>query len=233
MLEQSQCLGDSGVDKGRVKPHVVVISGSVGSGKTTLAERLAELLGGVPVLTFDHYERYAEWPQDIDRWIREGADPNQVSIPRMKEDLLSLLEGESITHPLDDRIVNPAGTILVEEPSGREREEIAATIDLLVYVDVPQDVCVIQVIERALGLGLGTTASDFERTIGGESREDLERRLKAVAFWLSHYRRMRPAYVGVSGVVKQRADVVVDGTRPVDDIAREVLDAIEDLEKGI
>ena len=119
------------------KPCVVVISGSVGSGKTTLTERLAELLGGSPVLTFDHYEQYAEWPQDIDQWIRAGADPNQVRVPRLKEDLLSLLEGTSITHPLDNRTIDSSEYILVEEPSGRERQEIAEYIDLVVYVDVP------------------------------------------------------------------------------------------------
>ena len=60
------------MEQGWSRPCVVVISGSVGSGKTALAERLAELLGGAPVLTFDHYDRHAEWPQDMDRWIREG-----------------------------------------------------------------------------------------------------------------------------------------------------------------
>jgi Ni2+-binding GTPase involved in maturation of urease and hydrogenase len=65
------------------KPCVVVISGSVGSGKTTLAERLADLLGGSPVLIFDHYDQYVKWPQDIDQWIRAGADPNQVRVPRV------------------------------------------------------------------------------------------------------------------------------------------------------
>ena len=156
------------------KPRVVVISGSVGSGKTTLTERLAERLGGAPVLIFDHYEQYAEWPQDIDQWIRAGADPNQVSVPRLKEDLLSLLEGTSITHPLDGRRIDAAEYILVEEPSGRERQEIAEHIDLVVYVDVPQDVCVVRVVQRALGM----TGPDFESTVERESRQCLAARLK-------------------------------------------------------
>ena len=209
------------------KPRVVVISGSVGSGKTTLTERLADLLGGSPVLIFDHYEQYAEWPQDIDQWIRAGADPNQVRVPRLKEDLLSLLKGTSITHPLDNRTINSSEYILVEEPSGRERQEIAEYIDLVVYVDVPQDMCVVRVVQRALGM----TGPDFERTVESESRQGLARRLKAVAFWLAQYERMRSVYIEVSGIVKQKADIVVDGLRPVDEIAQQVLDAIEGLEK--
>ena len=129
--------GIASVEKACSKPCVVVISGSVGSGKTTLTGRLAELLGGSPVLIFDHYEQYAEWPQDIDRWIRAGADPNQVRVPRLKEDLLSLPAGASITHPLDNRTISTSEYILIEEPSGRERQEIAESIDLVVYVDVP------------------------------------------------------------------------------------------------
>lgn len=214
------------MEQGWSRPCVVVISGSVGSGKTVLAERLAELLGGAPVLTFDHYDQYAEWPQDIDRWIREGADPDRVSVPRLKADLLSLLEGESTTHPLDGRTISPSDYILVEEPSGRERQEISEYIDLVVYVDVPQDVCVVRVVQRALGM----TEPDFERTLEHESRKDLERRLQAVARWLVHYRRMRSVYVGISGVVKQRADIVVDGMRTVDEIAQDVLDAIREVE---
>jgi len=207
------------------KPCVVVISGSVGSGKTTLTERLAELLGGPPVLVFDHYEQYAEWPQDIDRWIRAGADPNQVRVPRLKEDLLSLLAGASITHPLDNRTINSSEYILIEEPSGRERQEIAEYIDLVVYVDVPQDVCVVRVVQRALGM----TGSDLERTVESESRQGLAERLKAVASWLAQYKRMRSVYIGVSGIVKRKADIVVDGMRPVDEIAQQVLDAMEGL----
>ena len=215
------------VEKECSKPCVVVISGSVGSGKTALTERLAELLGGPPVLIFDHYERYAEWPRDIDQWIRAGADPNEVRVPRLKEDLLSLLEGTSITHPLDNRTINSSEYILVEEPSRRERQEIAEYIDLVVYVDVPQDVCVVRLVQRALGM----TGSDFERAVESESRQSLARRVKAVASWLAQYMRMRSAYIGVSDIVKQKAEVVVDGMRPVDEITQQVLDAIECLEK--
>jgi uridine kinase len=115
--------------------------------------------------------------------------------------------------------------ILVEEPFGRERQEIAECIDMVVYVDVPQDMCVVRVVQRALG----KTGADFERTIADEAGEDLARRLKAIAFWLMHYMRMRSAYIGVSSSVKQKADIVVSGMMPVDEMAQEVLGAIERL----
>ena len=87
--------------------------------------------------------------------------------------------------------------------------------------------CVVRVVQRALGM----TGSDFERTVESESRQSLAGRLKAVASWLAQYKRMRLIYIGVSGIVKQKADIVVDGMRPVDEIAQQVLDAIKGLEK--
>ena len=215
--------------KERSKPCVVVVSGSVGSGKTALVEKLAETLENASVLSFDHYEQYVEWPQDVERWIQEGTDPNQIRIPRLKEDLLSLLAGASIIHPLDNRVVDSSAYILIEEPSGRERQEIAEYVDLVVHVDVPQDVCVVRVAQRAMGMA----GTDFESTVEGESRENLVERLKAGAFWLAHYMRMRPVYIGVSDIVKQKADIVVDGMEPVDEIAQKVLGAIENLQRQL
>jgi uridine kinase len=208
------------------KPCVIVVSGPMGSGKTAVVRRLVELMGGAPALIFDHYDQYAEWPQDMDRWIQTGADPNQVRVPRLKEDLLSLLEGASITHPLDDTIVNPSEYILLEDPFGQERQEIAEYIDRVVYVDVPPDVSVVRIVQRALGI----TGADFEKTIESESREDLVKRLKAGAFWLTHYMWIRSG-LGLLDIIKQKADIVVDGMEPVDKVAQKVLGAIENLQR--
>ena len=75
--------------------------------------------------------------------------------------------------------------------------------------------CVVRVVQRALGM----TGADFERTVEGESRQALAERLKAVGSWLAQYKRMRLIYIGVSGIVERKADIVVDGMRPVDAIA--------------
>jgi len=95
----------------------------------------------------------------------------------------------------------------------------------VIYVDVPQDVCVVRVAQRAMGMG----GADFESAVEAESREELAKRLQAGAFWLTHYMRMRPIYMGVSNRVKQKADIVLDGMRTVDEIARQALGAIENL----
>ena len=205
------------------KPYVIVIAGYVGSGKSTVAARLSKLLGNAPILTFDHYEKYIEWPQDMNRWLQNGADPDQIRIPRLKEDLLSLIQGKPVSDPFDGAILLPAQYILLEEPSGGLRGEIRELINQVVYIDVPQDLCVIRLVERLMDMGVWRSAGTFE----GESKEDLARQLNAVAAWITHYQLARQMYMLGSQMAHQNAANVVDGMRTVDEIANDVLNAIK------
>lgn len=205
------------------KPYVIVIAGYVGSGKSTIAARLSKLLDDAPILTFDHYEKYIEWPQDMNSWLQNGADPDQIRIPRLKEDLLSLLQGKPVSGPFDGAILLPAQYILLEEPSGGLRGEIRELINQVVYIDVPQDLCVIRLVERLIDMGVWRSAGTLE----SESKEDLVRQLNAVAAWITHYQRARQMYMLGSRMAHKNADIVVDGMRTVDEIANEVLNAIK------
>jgi len=206
------------------KPLVIVIAGYVGSGKSTVAVRLSKMLADAPILFFDHYEKYIEWPQDMNQWMMDGADPNQVKVPRLKEDLLSLLKGIPITDPLNGKIVAPSEYILLEEPSGRERDEIRAYVDWVVYIDVPQDVCVTRLVERLIDMDVWNVKGSFE----GETKEDLVRQLNAVASWITHYHRARSIYMAGSRLVQQKADIVVNGMKTVEEITTDILNGIKD-----
>lgn len=205
------------------QPCVIVISGSVGSGKTTIALALARVLGDAAVLIFDHYGTYVEWPTDMAQWMDAGADPSQICVPRLTEDLLALRSGQAIIDPLDGKIIQPVSYIILEEPSGREREEIRDYINLVVFIDVPQDVCVVRMIERTLDLARWQSQGTF----AGEASEALVRQLDSVALWLAQYHRARQMYLTVSRRVKAGADVVVDGMLPVEDVVGEVRRKIE------
>ena len=206
------------------KPYVIVVSGSVGSGKSTISAALSKILGDAPVLIFDHYGQFIEWPRDMSQWMIDGADPNQIHIPKLKEDLLSLLKGEAVTDPFDGRVITPSKYIILEEPSGRERQEIREYIDLVVYIDVPQDICVIRLVERALNMEVWKSNGTFE----SENKEDIVRQLNAVALWTTQYQRARPMYIQVSRIVQEKADVTVSGIKTVNEITTDIMNAIKD-----
>lgn len=205
-------------------PFVIVISGSVGSGKSTIAAALSRTLGDTALVIFDHYGQYVEWPQDMAQWINDGADPGHIRVPPLKADLLSLRKGEAITDPYDGKLIKPAHYIILEEPSGRERDEIREFIDLVVYIDVPQDICVIRMLERVLDLQLWRSEGTFE----SEPKEHLVRQLDAVALWITQYQRARAMYIQVSQMVKERADVIVDGMQSIDEVTRDILRSIQE-----
>jgi len=140
----------------------------------------------------------------------------------MKADLLSLLAGKSITHPLNNKEIKPSQYILVEEPFGLEREEIAEFVDLVVFVDVPHDVCVVRLVQRTLGMD----DVDFDRTIAQESRDQILKRLESTVAWLKQYMWIRPG-LGITEIIKQKADFVVDGLKPIDEMARDARDFIK------
>ncbi len=201
------------------KPTVIAIAGYVGSGKSTIAADLSKALGNAPILMFDHYADDIEWPQDINRWVQEGADPNQIRIPKLKEDLLSLLRGRPVTDPFNGQMLEPSEYILLEEPSGGSREEIKAWIDRVVYIDTPRDVCVVRLIERLIDMSVWKTKGTFE----GEEKDELDHQLDAVATWLSHYQKARPMYIAGSYRAQQSADIIVDGMKTSDEITADIL----------
>jgi uridine kinase len=202
--------------------EVIVISGSVGSGKSTVISKLMELMGDVAILRFDDYQAFVEWPKDMKQWISNGANPDQIKVPKLKEDLLSLLKGKAVINPADGNLISPAKIILLEEPSGRLREELAAWIKQVVFIDVPYDICVARIIQRVLDMETWRA----ERTFAGLVKEELVAQLDNVAMWLEQYRNSRSMYWEVSEAVRQQADLIVDGMQPVDEVARIIFEFI-------
>jgi len=209
------------------KPYVITIAGYVGSGKSTIAESLARELENAPVLKFDHYENFIEWSKNMNQWTGDETDLRRIRIPRLKDDLLALLKGLPVSDPLDGRMISPSSYVLLEEPSGRERDEIKEFIDFVVYIDVPQDVCVTRLIERVIDMEMWNTQGTFT----GEAKENLVKQLNAVVSWINHYRQYRSMYMAGSELAQRNADIVVNGMLPVEEIIAEILSAVMGLQK--
>lgn len=211
------------------KPYVIVVSGSVGSGKSTVSAALSETLGDAPVLMFDHYEQFVEWPQDIIQWMNDGADPKHILVPKLKEDLLALLNGKAITDPLTAKIIAPSRCIILEEPSGRRRQEIREYVDLAAHIDVPQDVCVTRLVERVMNMEAWNSKGTFQ----GETKKDLVRQLNAVALWMTQYQRARSMYIQVSQIAQENADLIVDGMKTVNEIVTDIVNLLNNRQSEL
>ena len=142
------------------RPFLIGVAGGSSSGKTTVAERLAELAGGthLALVKLDSY--YVDL-SDRPREQREAFDydhPDAFDWPLLNDHLAALAAGAAVPVPIYDyvqynrsgdvRVVPPARIVVVEgilvlwEPALRER------FDLKVYVDTDADVRLIRRLRR-------------------------------------------------------------------------------------
>jgi len=186
---------------------VIAISGPSGAGKTTLVTKVATCLGQATALYYDSYERVGTWHPDIRQWVDQGCDPNQwVSIPQLVEDVRALRQGRAILLPESRQVIEPAAYIVLEEPWGRERDELRPWIDFVVHVDIPLDIALCRKLLRE--------ASD-----PSSQRDPLTFLKNYLTYRLGEvYRRQQQAGA--------HADLVVDGLRAPEELAKEIVTAI-------
>ena len=88
------------------KPYVIVIAGYVGSGKSTIAVNLSKALENAPVLVFDHYEKYIEWPQDMNQWMNDGAEMYMVGSRMVQQKADIVVDGLKTVNEITTDILN-------------------------------------------------------------------------------------------------------------------------------
>jgi uridine kinase len=207
--------------------YVIAIAGTSGAGKTSLVKQVAALLDDAVTFYFDDY---SEYPDDIMQWLRDGADLKQWHSPKMVEDLRALKLGKAITPPelahkhrqaigevSFNGVLKPARFIIVDEPFGRERPGMNELVDFVVGLNTPLDIALARKLLR-----------DIDYHLAGVFSGDLIAYIKDI---LLDYPITRELYLAAGEVAGHHADLAVDGAKPIEELAREVVIKIEEYEK--
>jgi hypothetical protein len=207
---------------------VIAIGSISGGGKTTLVKKTAERLNA-PWLLFDEYKTVSRYPQDLRKWLDEGADVNEWKTPQFARDVAALRRGESVTSPRDGRIVQPSEYIVIEEPMGRSRAEMAPHIDFVAVIDTP--------LEIALCRGIMRDTNHFHiDDLETASREELVHSQEGLYDYLRGYLgfylyALREFYIAEYEQAAATCDLVLDGQLPADELAGQLVAAVETARK--
>ncbi len=147
-------------DERRRRPYLIGVAGGSNSGKTTIATRLAELMGGehLSLIKLDsYYIERAHEPMEA-RAAANYDHPDAFDWDLLNDHLAALTAGAAVEVPIYDytihdrsdrcetvrasRVVVVEGILVLWEPRLRER------FDLKIFVDTPADLRIIRRLRR-------------------------------------------------------------------------------------
>lgn len=162
-----------------MKPFVVGIAGGTGSGKTTVADRIASAFAtDVVLMDMDSY--YADYKElsSKDRRKINFDHPDAFDIDLFVEHIFALKEGATIEKPVysfaescrEERTnrVNPAPIIIVEGILVLAVKRIRELMDARIYVATDDDVRFIRRLQRDVqerGRTLESVISQYQATV--------------------------------------------------------------------
>ena len=169
---------------------VIAIAGASGSGKTSLAKRLCGSLESwfrIAVLNEDSYYR-SQSEMTIEQRQQTNYDhPDAIEESLLVEHLELLKSGGSVKVPVYDYEIHdrsskttelgPCEVLIVEGILLLHRESVRQQVDLKVFVDVPEPVCLERRIRRDVAKRGRTRVSvleQYEKTVGPMFRQYVE-----------------------------------------------------------
>ena len=201
------------------KPIVIAVAAIAGGGKTTLVLEAAKALDAA-VLMFDDYFR--DYPVDMAKWLQDGADLSTWKSPQLASELRKLVSWQPVRSRRDGPMVEPKPVIMLEEPTGRQRPEMAELIDFVVAIDTPLEVGLARLVKRTLGhLDVAELHS--------LPREDIIQRLAGPLAFLQGYLRSYPdtgrlLYAEILDQVMGNCDLILDWRLPIEKQIRTMAD---------
>jgi uridine kinase len=142
------------------RPFIVGVAGGTGSGKTTVAERLAELVGDehLALVKLDSYY-WAHDDEPLEERARINYDhPDAFDWPLLIDHVQRLVAGEAVPVPVYDyvmhtraaevRHVGPAKIVVIEGILVLNEPTLRALFDLRLYIDTDADLRFIRRLQR-------------------------------------------------------------------------------------
>ena len=143
-----------------MKPLIIGIAGGTGSGKTTVARKIAQALPEASVAFLDmdgYYRDFAHLPMDERRKIN-WDHPEAVDFALFAAHLEQLARGESVEKPVYDFTqhvrssrtdrINAADVVVVDGILLFAEERIRDLFDVKVFVDADPDIRLVRRIQR-------------------------------------------------------------------------------------
>jgi uridine kinase len=179
---------------------VIAIAAPPGGGKTTLARLLAARLAA-PTLQYDDYEQITRRsPAEVEAWLDRGASADEVPLPGFAEALAGLRQ-------------SGARHVILDFLLARAHGPTAAEIDFMIFVDTPLDIALARTLRQQVALAQASPS--------------------AVGFidWLAAYldsyaRVMHRSYLLQRATVREKADMILDGMLPPDELATRAITEI-------
>ena len=119
--------------------------------------------------------------------------------------------------PRKEKILHPASFILLEEPFGREREALKPLIDDVILLETPLEIALARRLLEVPEIAYFAKNPD----------EGYQTMLAYLRSYL--HRSVRDMYIALIEQVRRHCDLVLDGTKPIDELAREAYKHIQVL----
>jgi uridine kinase len=148
---------------------------------------------------------------DFKSWFEDGADYDAFKTPVFTDHIRSLKAGNAVTYP-GGLLIEPAKYILVDAPLGRAHRDSGRYIDFMVYIDTPLDIAMARRLSRELARDTDQSPSETVASIKADAD--------------GYPARARPIYVASVERIKTTCDLVLDGSKSVDELASAVISKI-------
>lgn len=204
------------------RPFIIAIAGGTASGKSTLADAVAEHLQATTICHDVYYKTVPEHLRNHPRRVElyNYDHPDALDTALLVAHLRALREGASVRLPRydyatstaipEDTPVDPAPFIVVDGILILAEPDLLPLFDLIVFVEAPDDVRLIRRIRR-----------------------DIAERGQTLDYVLTQYLAMvKPMHDQFVAPSAERAHIRLNGTKPVENLVTAVLRRIEAVKSG-